>query len=100
MELVQASQMIEKCFQGLGNRKKLQEAVNDNVKDRQEAQAHITEVNWQVLRLELHGGVDLFCKPFKVQLLWIFLVKDSLPPQEFCVSTRQFRMVFCTRTLW
>lgn len=37
MELVQASQMIEKGFKGLGNRKKLQEAVNNDVKDRQEA---------------------------------------------------------------
>lgn len=37
MELIQASQMIEKGFQGLGNRKKLQEAVNDDVEDRQEA---------------------------------------------------------------
>lgn len=83
MELVQASQMIEKCFQRLGNGKKLQEAVNDDVKDRQEAQAHITEVNWQVLRLELHGRVDLFCEAFKVQLLWIFLVKE-----EFRASLR------------
>lgn len=77
MELVQASQMIEKRFQRLGNGKKLQEAVNDDVKDRQEAQAHITEVNRHVLRLELHGGVDLLCKAFKVQLLWIFLVKEK-----------------------
>lgn len=105
MELVQASQMIEKCFQRLRNGKKLQEAVNDDVKDGQEAQAHITEVNRQVLRLELHGRVDLFCKAFKVQLLWIFLVKE-----KFRVSLQgQFQMVFgykisrvrfCTDTLW
>lgn len=37
MELVQASQMVEKGFKGLGNWKKLQEAVNDDVEDRQEA---------------------------------------------------------------
>lgn len=77
MELVQASQVIEKGFEGLGNRKKLQEAVNDDVKDRQEAQTHVAKVNWQVLRLQLHGRVDLFSKALKVQLLWVFLTKES-----------------------
>lgn len=81
MELVQASQMIKKSFKGLGNRKKLQEAVNDDVKDRQEAKAHIAKVNWQVLRLKLHWRVDLFSKALKVQLLWVFLIKN----QEFFV---------------
>lgn len=37
MELVQASQMIKKGFKGLGNRKKLQEAVNNDIEDWQEA---------------------------------------------------------------
>lgn len=37
MELIQASQMIEKRLQGLGNREKLQETVNDDIEDRQEA---------------------------------------------------------------
>lgn len=45
MELVQASQMIKERLQGLGNRKKLQKAVNDDVKDRQEAQAHVAKVD-------------------------------------------------------
>lgn len=77
MELVQASQMIEERFQRLGDGKELQEAVDDDVKDRQEAQAHIAEVDGQVLRLELHGRVDLVCKTLKVQLLWVFLVKEQ-----------------------
>lgn len=45
MELVQASQMIKERLQGLGNRKELQKAVNDDVKDRQEAQAHVAKVD-------------------------------------------------------
>lgn len=45
MELVQASQMIKERLQGLGNRKKLQKAVNDDVKDGQEAQAHVAKVD-------------------------------------------------------
>lgn len=77
--------MIEKGFKGLRNRKKLQEAVNDDVEDRQEAKAHIAKVNWQVLRLKLHGRVDLFSKALKVELLWVFLIKESLSPQEFSV---------------
>lgn len=77
MELVQASQMVEKRFQGFGNRKKFQEAVDDDVKDGQEAQAHVAKIDWQVLRLELHGRVDLVCKALKVQLLWVFLIKDN-----------------------
>lgn len=56
--------------------------MNDDVEDWQEAQAHIAKVNGQVLRLELHGRVDLFSKALKVQLLWVFLVKESLSPQE------------------
>lgn len=51
--------------------------MDDNVKDRQEAQAHIAKVDWQVLRLELHGRVDLLCKTLKVQLLWVFLVREQ-----------------------
>lgn len=75
MELVQASKMIEERFQRLGDREELQEAVDDDIKDGQEAQAHVAEVDGQVLRLELHGGVDLVCKALKVQLLWVFLLK-------------------------
>lgn len=77
MELVQASQMIEKRFQRFGDREKLQEAVDNDVEDGQEAKAHVAEVDWQVLRLELQGRVDLVCKALEVQLLWVFLVKDN-----------------------
>lgn len=68
--------MIQQRFQRLGDRKKLQEAVDDDVKDRQEAQAHIAKVNGKVLMLELHGRIDLVCKTLKVQLLWVFLVGE------------------------
>lgn len=77
MELVQPSQMVQQRFQRLGDRKKLQEAVNDDVKDGQEAQAHVAKVDGQVLRLELHGRVDLVRKSLKVQLLWVFLVTEQ-----------------------
>lgn len=77
VEFVQATQMIEKRFQRLGNGKKLQEAVDDDVEHGEEAQAHISKVDWQVLRLELHGWIDLLCKALKIQLLWVFLVKDN-----------------------
>jgi len=77
MELVQSSQMIQKRFQRLGDREKLQKAVDDYVKDGQEAQTYIAEVDWQVLRLELHGRADLVCKPLKVQLLWVFLIRGK-----------------------
>lgn len=73
MELVQPSQMIQQRLQRLGDRKELQEAVDDNVKNGQKAQTHIPKVDWQVLRLELHGRVDLVCETLKVQLLWVFL---------------------------
>lgn len=45
VEFVQASQVIKERLQGLGNRKKLQKAVNDDVKDGQEAQAHVAKVD-------------------------------------------------------
>ena len=73
MELVQSSQMVQQRFQRLGDRKQFQEAVDDDVKDGQEAQTHVAKVDRQVLRLELHGGVHLVCKALKVQLLWVFL---------------------------
>lgn len=76
MELVQASQMVQQCFQRLGDGEKLQEAVDNDVKDGQEAQTHIAKVDRQVLRLELHGRVDLVCEALKVELLWVFLVKN------------------------
>lgn len=77
MELVQPSQMIQQRFQRLGDGKELQEAVDDDVKDRQEAQAHVAKVDWEVLRLQLHGRVDLVCKTLKVQLLWVFLAREE-----------------------
>lgn len=93
VELVQASQMIKECFQGLGDRQKLQEAVDDDIKDRQEAQAHIAEVDGQVLRLQLHGRVDLVCKALKVKLFWVFLGKKkkkvSSDPSSFSLNPQQ-----------
>lgn len=73
MELVQASQVIEECLQGLGDREELQKAVNDDVKDGQEAQAHVAKVDGQILRLQLHRRVDLVGQALEVQLLWVFL---------------------------
>lgn len=73
VEFVQATQMIEKRFQRLGDGKKLQEAVDDDVEYGEEAQAHISKVDRQVLWLELHGRIDLLCKALKIQLLWVFL---------------------------
>lgn len=90
MELIQASKVIEERFQRLGNRKKLQEAVDDDVKDGQEAQAHVAEVDWQILRLELHGRVDLVCKALKVQLLWVFLVKEN----KYCIFSFSLHSLF------
>lgn len=92
MELVQPSQMIQQCFQRLGDREKLQEAVDDDVKDGQEAQAHIAKVDGQVLRLELHGRVDLVRKSLKVQLLWVFLVKEqqTLKSKEYFQRVSRF----------
>lgn len=99
MELVQAPQMIEKGFKGLGNGEELQEAVDDDVEDRQEAQAHVAKVNGQVLRLELHGGADLFGKALEVQLLRVFLGREwrSLPGRSALGSRRRWRR---RRTLW
>lgn len=51
--------------------------MNDDVKDGQEAQAHVTKVDGEVLRLVLHGGVDLVCKALEVQLLRVFLGRRS-----------------------
>ena len=77
MELVQSSQMIQQRFQRLGDREKLQESVDDDIKDGKEAQTHITKVDGQVLRLQLQGRADLVCKTLKVQLLWVFLTKQK-----------------------
>lgn len=91
VELVQPPQVIEQRFQRLGDRKELQEAVDDDVKDRQEAQTHVPEVDWQVLRLQLHGRVDLVRETLKVQLLWVFLRREQLTqpfhfkPDPVCV---------------
>lgn len=78
VELVQASQVIEESLQGLGNGKELQEAVNDDIKDGQEAQADVAEVDGQVLRLQLHWRVDLVGQALKVQLLRVFLQKKEI----------------------
>lgn len=77
MELVQPPQMVQQCFQRLGDRKELQEAMDDDVEDGQEAQAHVAKVDGQVLGLERHGGVDLVRKTLEVQLLRVFLVKGT-----------------------
>lgn len=61
--------------------------MDDDVKDRQEAQAHVTEVDWQVLRLELHGRIDLLSKTLKVQLLWVFLEKEQQIPFKLIYIT-------------
>lgn len=76
MKLVKPSQMIQQCFQRLWDWKKLQKAVDHNVKDGKEAKAHVAKVDWQVLRLELHWRVDLVGKALKIQLLWVFLVRE------------------------
>lgn len=94
MKLVQASQMIEERFQRLGDRKELQEAVDDDIKDGQEAQAHVAEVDGQVLRLELHGRVDLVCKALEVQLLWVFLVKENQKNTECSVLALSIHLSF------
>lgn len=73
VELVQASQVIQERLQRLGDGEELQEAVNDDVEDGQEAQAHVAEVDGQILRLQLHGRVDLVGQALKVQLLRVFL---------------------------
>lgn len=66
MELVQPAQVIEQRFQGLGDGEELQEAVDDDVEDGQEAQTNVTKVDGQVLRLQLQGGAHLFRKTLKV----------------------------------
>lgn len=65
--------------------------MDDNVENRQEAQAHVAKVDWQVLRLELHGWVDLLRKTLKVQLLWVFLVKKQ--------TTNTFKRIYITLSL-
>lgn len=75
MELVQSSQVIEQRLQGLGDGEELQEAVNDDVEDGQEAQADVAEVDGQILRLQLHWRVDLVGQALKVQFLRVFLQK-------------------------
>lgn len=72
--------------------------MDDNVKDRQEAQAHVAKVDGQVLRLELHGRVDLVCKSLKVQLLWVFLVKEqqTFKSKEFCIFSLSLHFTFST----
>lgn len=78
MEFVESAQMIQQRLQRLGDWEKLQEAVNDDVKDRQEAQAHVTKVDGEVLRLLLYGRVDLVRQALKVQLLRVFLNRRSI----------------------
>lgn len=78
MEFVESAQMIQQRLQRLGDWEKLQEAVNDDVKDRQEAQAHVTKVDGEVLRLLLYGRVDLVRQALKVQLLRVFLTRRSI----------------------
>lgn len=78
MELVQASQVIEERLKGLGNREELQEAVNDDVKDGQKTQAHVAKVDGQILRLQLHGGIDLVGQALEVELLWVFLQRNVM----------------------
>ena len=50
--------------------------MDDDVEDGQEAQAHVAEVDGQVLRLELHGRVHLVREALEVQLLWVFLWRE------------------------
>jgi len=69
--------MVQQRLQRLGDGKQLQEAVDDDVEDGQEAQAHVAKVDGQVLRLQLHGRVDLLRESLKVQLLGVFLGKKQ-----------------------
>ncbi len=49
MELVEPPQVIEQRLQRLGHRQQLQEAMDDDVEHRKEAQTHVPEVDGQVL---------------------------------------------------
>lgn len=94
MELVQSSQMVQQCFQRLRDGKKLQEAVDNDIKDRQEAQTHVAKVDWQVVLLKLHGRVYLFCKTLEVQLLWVFLVKNKHLTQIWSALYSSFYLTY------
>lgn len=100
VKLVQASQMIKERFQGLGDGKKLQEAVDDDVKDGQEAEAHVAKVDWEILRLELHGRVDLVCKALKVQLLWVFLGEEQTKSSQSNARFNDWRRLIKIDALW
>lgn len=73
VKLVEPPQVIEQRLQRLRHGQQLQEAMDDDVEHRKEAQTHVTEVDGQVLRLQLNGRVDLLRQTFEVQLLWILL---------------------------
>ncbi len=49
MELVEPPEVIEQRLQRLGHRQQLQEAMDDDVEHREEAQTHVPEVDGQVL---------------------------------------------------
>jgi len=74
VELVEASQVVQQGLQGLGDGDELQEAVDDDVEHGQEAQAHVAEVDGQVVGLQLHGRAHLVRQALEVQLLRVFLV--------------------------
>lgn len=73
MELVEAAQVVQQSLQGLGDGQQLQEPVDDDVEDGQKAEAHVAEVDGQILRLQLQRRANLLRQALEVQLLGVFL---------------------------
>jgi len=69
VELVQSSQRLQHLLECLDDRRELEDAVNEDVTDRQEPDTDVAEVDRKVLRLRHLGRVEIL----KEILLRVFL---------------------------
>lgn len=75
MKFVQATQMLQKCFQRLGNGRKLQVAMDDNIKYWQESETDVAKVDreWVV---RWRRTAALLQNALRRELFWVFSVES------------------------
>lgn len=75
MKFVQATQMLQKCFQRLGNGRKLQVAMDDNIKYWQESETDVAKVDreWVV---RWRRTAALLQNALRRELFWVLSVES------------------------
>lgn len=78
MEFVQTAEVFQQHLQTFRHLRYFQVTMNNNVKHRQESQAHVAKVNWQTLIVSAHSTGGLLHDSFRCKPLWVFFVESKM----------------------